>query len=158
MKESGKIAVYIGTFIIVMIGYIISIFVADFMIDLVSGIVIYPRKWNLGIFAAIEYLTHDRLSWLVYAIGWFVVCISVHNRSAKWFEIEEKAGLLSLFFLILWFISTSAIITGFILKILLGSTISLEGLIDIIFVALFWALAPSMAVLLGANNKSNSKE
>jgi len=154
MKESGKMAVFIGTFIIVMVGYIASLIVADFITDVVSGIVIFPKDWGFGVFAVIDYLTPPRITWLVYTVGWFLVCILVNYGSTRWLEEGENIGIKSLIFLILWFIATLAIIIGFIIKTLLVATISLEGLLDELFVALFWALAPTIAVLLGGSNKS----
>ena len=94
MKESGRMVVYVGTFIIVMVGYIVTLLVADFLIDVVSGIVIYPKDWGFGVFAVIDYLTPSRLTWLVYALGWFLVCILVHYGSTRWLE-EGKIDVLA---------------------------------------------------------------
>ena len=149
MKVSGKMAVYVGTFIIVMVGYIVSHFAVDIIIDLVSGIVIFPKDYGIGVFAAIDYLTPQRITWLVYAVGWFVVCILVNYGSTRWIEEREKIEILSVSFVILWLIVTLAIIIGFIIKTLLVTTISWENLFDELFVALFWALAPTIAALLG---------
>jgi hypothetical protein len=154
MKESGELVVCIGTFIIVMVGHIITLFVTDFIIDLVSGIVIFPKRWGIGKFAVIDYLTPQRLTWLGYAVGWFLVCIFVYYGSIRWFEAGEKVDLSLLFLLILWFITTLAIVIGFIIKTLLVATISWEILLDELFVALFWALAPIITVLLGISNNS----
>ncbi|MHA2247219.1 MAG: hypothetical protein ACXADY_19895 [Candidatus Hodarchaeales archaeon] len=160
MKESGKMAVYIGMFIIVMVGYIVLLLMTDFIIDLVSGIVFFPKDWGFGKFAIIDYLTPPRLTWLVYAIGWFLMCIIVNiflinnGVSTRWFEEGEKVEIKSLFFLFLWFITTLAIVIGFIIKTILVSTISWEILLDELFVALFWALAPTLTALHGVSNKS----
>jgi hypothetical protein len=154
MKESEKMAVYIGTFIIVMVGYIVSLIVADFITDLVSGIVIFPKDWGIGVSAAIDYLTPPRLTWLVYAVGWFLVCILIHYGSTKWLEEGKMAEIKTLFFLILWFITTLAIVSGFVIKTLLVAQISWERLLDELFIAPFWALAPTIAALLGISNKS----
>lgn len=154
MKESEQMVVYISTFIIVMVGHIVSLIVTDFIIDLVSGVVIFPKRWGIGKFAVIDYLTPPRLTWLVYAVGWFLVCILVYYGSTRWLEAGEKVDIFSLFFLILWFITTLAIVIGFIIKTLLVATISWEILFDELFVALFWALAPTIAALLGISNNS----
>ena len=154
MKESKQMAVYFGSFIIVMVGYIVTLLAADFLIDLVSGIVIFPKDWGLGVFAAIDYLTPSRLTWLVYAIDWFLVCFLIHYGSTRWLEEGKMVGINTIFFLIFWFITTLAIVSGFIIKTLLVSTISWEMLLDELFVALFWALAPTIAALLGISNKS----
>jgi hypothetical protein len=152
-----KKAVYIGTFIIVMVGYIVLLIVTDFIIDLVSGIVIFPKRWGIGKFAAIDYLTPPRLTWLVFSVGWFLVCFLVNYGSTRWLEEGEKVDISSLFFLFLWFITTLAIVIGFIIKTLLVATISWEILFDELFVALFWALAPTIVALLGITNNSRIK-
>jgi hypothetical protein len=56
--------------------------------------------------------------------------------------------------LFLWFVATLAIVSGFIIKILLVATISWESLLDELFVAPFWALTPTIAALLGISNNS----
>lgn len=91
IKESGQRVVYIGTFIIVMVGYIVLLIVTDFIIDLVSGLVIFPKRWGIGKFVIIDYLTPPRLTWLIYAVGWFLVCIFAYYGSTKWLEVGEKA-------------------------------------------------------------------
>ena len=151
MKESEKLTVYVGTFITVMVGYIVTIFVAGFFTDLVSGIVIFP-EWAVEEFALIDYLTPPRLTWLVYSVGWFTVCLLVNSRSTKWFEEEKRVGILSSFFFIIWFFNTLVIITGFLINSVIVSTLSLEALLDLLFLAPFWALAPSIAGLLGVND------
>jgi hypothetical protein len=149
MKGSEKMAVYVGTFIFVIVGYIVSLIVSDILTDVFSS--------GVGL----DFLTTPRLTWMIFAIGWLLVCILVNYGSTRWLEEGEKVGILSLFFLILWFIATLAIVIGFIIKILLegdAATISLDGLLDELFVALFWALAPTIAALLGVSNKSRSRD
>jgi hypothetical protein len=158
LKELGKMTVYIGTFIIAMVGYITTLIIADFITDMVSGIVIYPKRWGLGKFALIDYLTPPRITWLVYAVGWFLVCILVHYRSKKWIEGDEKVSILSPFFVTLWFFASLAIVFGFIIKTFLVATIYWESLLDVPFAALFWALAPTTAALLGVNNEVYIKD
>ena len=153
MKKLGKNSIYFyfGTLIIVMLGYIVTLLVAGFLTDLVSGIVIFPEN-AVEEFALIDYLTPPRINWLVYVVGWFVVCFLVNYGSAKLFEEGEKVGILSSFFLILWFFTTSAIIIGFIINSLTVSTYTWNGLFDTLFVAPFWALAPTFAAILGVND------
>ncbi|MFX0174351.1 MAG: hypothetical protein ACFE9L_20940 [Candidatus Hodarchaeota archaeon] len=149
MKGSEKMAVYVGTFVFVIVGYIVSLIVSDFLTNVFSS----------GV--EIDFLTTDRLSWLIFAIGWLIVCFLVNYGSTRWLEEGEKVGILSLFFLILWFISTLAIVIGYIIKTLLegGATlITLDSLLDELFVALFWALAPTIAALLGVSNKSRHRD
>ncbi|MHA1944518.1 MAG: hypothetical protein ACXAC6_00765 [Candidatus Hodarchaeales archaeon] len=157
MKESEKLTVYVGTFITVMVGYFVLLIVSGFITDLVSGIVFFPESGSIGEFAVIEYLTPPRLSWLVYGVGWFVVCLLVNYGSTRSLEEGEKLDILSSFFLILWFVTTLAIVAGFLLKSLAVSALSWEGLFDLLFVALFWALAPTIAVIHGVNDKSQGR-
>jgi hypothetical protein len=162
MKKSEILAVYAGTFIFVIVGYIVLLFVPDFIIDVVSGIVIFPKQWGIGVFAVIDYLTPPRLTWLVFALGWFFVCILVNYGSTRWVDVGEKFDIPSLFFVLLWFVSSFAVIVGYIVWSLFQGyfeVVTLDptvpgNLVDQYFEGLFWALAPSLAALFGVRNKS----
>ncbi len=153
MKGNEKVAVYLGTFVFVIVGCLVSLIVSDILYDVFD---------NLGL----EILTHEiipgqtRSYWLVFAIGWFIVCFLTYFGSTRWLEEGEKLGIMSLFFFILWFISTLAIVIANIVKILLeggAATIDLDLLLNQFFVGLFWALAPTIAALLGVSNKALSR-
>jgi hypothetical protein len=46
MKRVEILTVYAGTFIFVIVGYFMLLFVPDIVIDAVSGIVIFPKDWE----------------------------------------------------------------------------------------------------------------
>ncbi|MFX0088215.1 MAG: hypothetical protein ACFFAU_21350 [Candidatus Hodarchaeota archaeon] len=142
MKGNEKLAVYVGTFVFVLIGFISSFFISDILSDILD---------NLGI------LTVTQASSLVFALTWFIVCFVTYWGSTRWLEEGEKAGILSLMFFILWIISSLAIVVGYIAKTLLegnAATITLDGLLDQFFIWLLWALSPAIAALLGVSNKA----
>jgi hypothetical protein len=142
LKGNEKLAVYVGTFVFVLIGFILSFFISDILSDIFD---------NLGI------LTVTQANALVFALTWFIVCFLTYWGSTRWLEEGEKAGILSLMFFILWIISTLAIVIGYIVKTLLegnAALISLDGLLDQFFVWLLWALSPAIAALLGVSNKA----
>ncbi|UCE13256.1 MAG: hypothetical protein JSV04_13855 [Candidatus Heimdallarchaeota archaeon] len=154
MKGNEKVAVYLGTFVFVIIGCLVSLIVSDILYD-----VLYELE--------LEILTQEiipgqtRSYWLVFALGWFIVCFLTYFGSTRWLESGEKLGILSLFFFILWFITTLAIVIANIVKILLeggAATIDLDFFLDQLFIALFWALAPTIAALLGVSNKASSHQ
>lgn len=142
LKSNEKLAVYVGTFVFVLIGFILSFYISDFISDIIN---------TLGI------LTVSQAGDLVFALTWFFVCFLTYWGSTRWLQEGEKAGILSLMFFILWIISSFAIVIGYIIKILLdglAATITLEGLLDQFFVWLLWALSPAIAALLGVSNKA----
>jgi hypothetical protein len=142
MKGNEKLAVYVGTFVFVLIGFILSFLISDILVDVFN---------NLGILTAVQ------TGALVFALTWFIVCFLTYWGSTRWLEEGERAGILSLMFFILWIISTFAIVIGFITKILLegnAATITLDSLLDQFFVWLLWALSPAIAALLGVSNKA----
>lgn len=153
MKGNEKIAVYLGTFIFVIVGCLVSLIVSDILYDVFDdlGIEILTKITGTG---------NSRSYWLVFAIGWFIVCFLTYFGSTRWLEEGEKLGLLSLFFFILWLITTLAIVIANIVKILIegnAAIIDLDLLLDQFFIGLFWALAPTIAALLGVSNKASSR-
>ncbi|MHA2074374.1 MAG: hypothetical protein ACXACU_11590 [Candidatus Hodarchaeales archaeon] len=161
MKGSEKMAIYVGTFIFVIVGYIVSLIASGFMTDIfsgvLSGIVIFPKDWGIGVISLDSLTSTPRLTWMVSAIGWLLVCIFVNYGSTRWLEEGEKIGILSFFFVILWLISSLAMIVGYIVWSLIqgySEVITLDpaipgNLVDQYFEGLFWALSPSIAALLG---------
>ncbi len=142
MKGNEKLAVCVGTFVFVLIGFISSFIISDILSDILD---------NLGILTVIQ------ANSLVFALTWFVVCFVTYWGSTRWLEEGEKVGILSLMFFILWIISSLAIVVGYITKTLLegnAATITLDGLLDQFFVWLLWALSPAIAALLGVSNKA----
>ena len=153
IQEHGTSAFFfLDTFIIVTLGYIISVVGAALLTDIVAGVVIFPTGWDSA-FSLIDYFTSQRVTWLVYTGGWFGVCIVVNMRTRKWLEKNGQIRILSPFFIVLWIIVTLAVITGFLIKTWLVGTFSWDGLIDMLFVALFWALAPTFATQFGCNTE-----
>ena len=143
MKGNEKLAVYVGTFVFVLLGYILSFFISDILSDIIN---------DLGI------LTTIQATDLVFALTWFIVCFLTYWGSTRWLEEGERSGILSLMFFILWIISSFAIVIGYIVKVLLegnAAIITLDGLLDQFFVWLLWALSPAIAALLGVSNKAS---
>ncbi|MFX0207286.1 MAG: hypothetical protein ACFFDT_14965 [Candidatus Hodarchaeota archaeon] len=146
MKGSEKMAVYVSTFVFVIIGYLLSLIVSDILSDVFA---------QLGI----DLLTPARTVLLVFAIAWFIVTFLSGWGSTRWIEEGEKVGLLSLMFFILWIIASFAIVIAWLIRPLLeGGTVvlDLDLWLDQIFIALPLALAPTIAVLLSITNKSRT--
>jgi len=153
MKGNEKMAVYVGTFVFVIIGYIVALIISDILIDILEDV-------------QIEILTPTRINNLVFATGWFIIVFLTYWGSTRWLEQGERIGILSLFFFILWLISSLAVIIGYIVaSLLLGNSevITLDptvpnNLVDKYFEGLFWALSPTVASLLGVSNKTTSTQ
>jgi hypothetical protein len=146
MKGSEKMAVYVSTFVFVIVGYLLSLIVSDILSDIFNQL-------------EIDLLTPARLALLIFAIAWFLVTFLSGWGSTRWIEEGERVGLLSLMFFILWIIASFAIIIAWLIKPLLeGGTvvIDLDLWLDQIFIALPLALAPTIAVLLSITNKSRT--
>ncbi len=146
MKGSEKMAVYVSTFVFVIIGYLLSLFLSDILSDVFT---------QLGI----DLLTPARTVLLVFAIAWFVITFLSGWGSTRWIEEGDKVGLLSLMFFILWIIASFAIVIAWLIKPLVegGSVIiDLDLWLDQFFFALPLALAPTIAVLLSITNKSRT--
>ncbi|MHA2245943.1 MAG: hypothetical protein ACXADY_13355 [Candidatus Hodarchaeales archaeon] len=146
MKGSEKMAVYVSTFVFVIIGYLLSLILSDILSDVFN---------ELGI----DLLTPARTALLVFAIAWFVITFLSGWGSTRWIEEGDKVGLLSLMFFILWIIAGFAIVIAWLIKPLVegGSVIiDLDLWLDQFFFALPLALAPTIAVLLSITNKSRT--
>ncbi|UCG01204.1 MAG: hypothetical protein JSW11_16495 [Candidatus Heimdallarchaeota archaeon] len=146
MKGSEKMAVYVSTFVFVILGYLLSLIISDILSDVFT---------QLGI----DLLTPARTVLLVFAIAWFIVTFLSGWGSTRWIEEGERVGLLSLMFFILWIIASFAIVIAWLIKPLLeGGTvvIDLDQWLDQFFFALPLALAPTIAVLLSITNKSRT--
>ena len=144
MKSSGKLGVYVGTFVFVIIGYLVMQLVSDILSDIFTDL-------------AIDFLTPSRIVLIVAAIGWFLVCFLTYWGSTFWLEEGGKAGIISLFFLIVWlFASLGILIAIYIWFMIQGSTVTLDldNIINTFFVAMPLALAPSIAAILGVSNKA----
>ena len=144
MKGSGKLSVYVGTFIFVIVGYLVMQIVSDFLSDIFG---------NLNI----DFLTPLRIGLIVIAIGWFLVCFLTYWGSTRWLDEGEKSGLLSLFFVIVWLFASLGILIAIKLFFMIqGGTLvlDLDDLINTFFVAMPLALAPSVAAILGVSNKA----
>ena len=146
MKGSEKMAVYVSTFVFVILGYLLSLILSEILSDVFN---------QLGI----DLLTPARTVLLVFAIAWFVVTFLSGWGSTRWIEDGERVGILGLMFFILWIIASFAIVIAWLIKPLLeGGTvvIDLDLWLDQFFVALPLALAPTIAVLLSITNKSRT--
>ena len=146
MKGSEKMAVYVSTFVFVIIGYLLSLILSDILSEVFTQI-------------GIDLLTPERTALLVFAIAWFVITFLSGWGSTRWIEEGEKFGLLSLMFFILWIIASFAIVIAWLIKPLLeggSAVIDLDLWLDQFFFALPLALAPTIAVLLSITNKSRT--
>ena len=146
MKGSEKMAVYVSTFVFVILGYLLSLILSDILSDVFT---------ELGI----DLLTPARTALLVFAIAWFVITFLSGWGSTRWIEQGDKIGLLSLMFFILWIIASFAIVIAWLIKPLVegGSVIiDLDLWLDQFFFALPLALAPTIAILLSITNKSRT--
>lgn len=143
MKGSEKLAVYVGTFVFVLIGWILSIYIEEFFTNVIG---------DLGI------LTGIQAAELGFALTWFVVCLLTYWGSTRWLESGERAGILSIMFFVLWAIASLAMIIGFFgRELLLGNTITidLDTILDGFFYWLLLALSPTISALLGVSNKAS---
>ncbi len=148
MKGSDKMAVYVATFIFVIIGYLLYLVVRD---------ILTPVFTNLNI----DILTPARIGLLVFAIAWFVVTFLTGWGSTKWLEEGQKTGIMSLFFFILWIIASFALVIAKIVELLLGGSsavINLDIMLDGFFVSLPLALAPALAAILSVSNKTTRRD
>ncbi|MHA1946234.1 MAG: hypothetical protein ACXAC6_03740 [Candidatus Hodarchaeales archaeon] len=143
MKGSGKLSVYVGTFIFVIVGYLLMQIVSDFLSDIFADL-------------NIDFLTPLRIGLIVIAIGWFLVCFLTYWGSTRWLDEGERSGLLSLFFVIVWLFASLGILIAIKLFFMIqGGTLvlDLDDLINTFFVAMPLALAPTIAAILGVSNK-----
>ncbi|MFW9855171.1 MAG: hypothetical protein ACFFFG_08915 [Candidatus Thorarchaeota archaeon] len=148
MKGSERAIVYFGTFVFVIIGYVIYQILNRELTTLLATATIPPP---FTLFSVLS---------LVYAITWWILCLVVYFGSTRWLEEGEKVGLVSLFFLILWIIAGIGILIGSIVDLIIrGDTVSfdLDVLIFAFIHGLGEALAPAIAALLGVSNKSRGK-
>jgi hypothetical protein len=144
MKGSGKLAVYVGTFVFVIVGYLVMQVVSDILSDIFTDL-------------AIDFLTPLRIGLIVAALGWFVVCFLTYWGSTRWLDEGEKAGILSLFFFLVWLVASVGILIAIMLHTMIqGATVvlDLDNILNTFFFAMPLALAPSIAAVLGVSNKS----
>ncbi|MHA1941876.1 MAG: hypothetical protein ACXACP_08420 [Candidatus Hodarchaeales archaeon] len=144
MKGSEKMAVYVGTLLFIIIGYLVMLISQDALLDVINDI-------------GIDFLTSLRVSALVSAIGWFILSFLVYWGSTKWLETGEKVGIISLFFIVLWLIAGFGVLLSSIIYDLLNDipvTLDLDPLLDAFFIGLTIALIPTLAAALGVSNKS----
>ena len=88
MADYKKINVYLGSFIFVIVGYLISEILEDFLLN------------NLPSQPILEIFTPMRIWYICSAIVWFVVCFICYWGSTRFIDSGEDVGMLSLFFLI----------------------------------------------------------
>ena len=144
MKGSGKLSVYVGTFLFVIVGYLVMQLVSDILSDVFTDL-------------AIDFLTPARIMLIVAALGWFVVCFLTYWGSTRWLEEGEKVGLLSLFFFLVWLIASIGILFGIIFFTMFQNipvTLDLDYILNAFFLAMSLALAPAIAAILGVTNKA----
>lgn len=139
--------IYGGTFIFVVIGYIVYQFLNRELGTLLITATI-PAPFTLASVLGI-----------MYALTWWILCLVVYFGSTRWLEEGEKVGLISIFFFVLWIIAGIGILVGGILDAIIqgGSpSLNLDVLIFSFFLGLTTALGPTISALLGVSNKARN--
>ncbi len=85
MKGSEKLSVYVGSFVFVIVGYLVMLLVSDNLKNIFTDL-------------NIDFLSPTRIVTLALALGWFVLGFLVYWGSTRWLESGEKVGILSLSF------------------------------------------------------------
>jgi len=145
MSENNKMAYYVGTFVFVIIGYFVSLFVGDILTNNI------PADPILGIF------TQDRVGDIFLALVWFVFLFVVYWGSTMFTDSGEKTGLLSLTFIITLIVATLATVIGkIIFDLIMDSAviITLDYLLNSYFYVLLYSVAPALAATFSYSNKS----
>ena len=145
MAENNKIAYYVGTFIFVIIGYFVSLFVEDILAE------VAPSDSILEIF------TPFRVMWIFTALVWFIFLFVVYWGSTMFTDFGERTGLASITFVITLIIATLAMVIAYIIFNLVNDssvTIDLDYLLDSYFIVLRSSVAPAAAATFGYSNKS----
>ena len=144
MAENSKFPFYIGSFVFVIVGYLVSLFVEGILGD------VLPTTTILEVFTPI------RIALFFNALVWFVVLFLVFWGSTMFIDYGEKNGLLSLTFFITWICVAFGMVIAVIIHSLLATssvTLNLDLLIDAFFGVLLLSLGPTIAALLGLSNK-----
>ena len=145
MAENNKMAYYVGTFIFVIIGYFVSLFVEDILAE------VAPSDSILEIF------TPFRVMWIFTALVWFIFLFVVYWGSTMFTDFGERTGLASITFVITLIIATLAMVIAYIIFNLVNDssvTIDLDYLLDSYFIVLRSSVAPAAAATFGYSNKS----
>ncbi|PWI47205.1 hypothetical protein CEE45_12960 [Candidatus Heimdallarchaeota archaeon B3_Heim] len=145
MAENNKMAYYVGTFIFVIIGYFVSLFVEDLLAE------VAPSESILEIF------TPFRVMWIFTALVWFIFLFVVYWGSTMFTDFGERTGLASITFVITLIIATLAMVIAYIIFNLVNDssvTIDLDYLLDSYFIVLRSSVAPAVAATFGYSNKS----
>ncbi len=134
--------VCLGAFLFSAIGYLLHIyFLQEIDVSSSEGILKSPRLENL-----------------VIALLWLLVSLIASFGASLWIERSdaERVGMISILFILLWFVCDFGIFTGEILYMLIeGQDVSIDGdfILDKFFGGLLIALAPAIASCLGVSNK-----
>ena len=145
MAENNKMAYYVGAFVFTIIGYFVSLFVQDILAD------ILPTEPILEIF------TPTRISYMFYALVWFVFLFVVYWGSTLFIDSGEKTSFVSLTFLITLIIATFAMVIAFIIFYLINDssvTISLDYILNSYFYVLRESIGPALAATFAYSNKT----
>ncbi|MHA1994379.1 MAG: hypothetical protein ACW97Z_07555 [Candidatus Hodarchaeales archaeon] len=145
MAENNKMAYYVGTFVFVIVGYFIALFVQDLLYSN------FPSEPILEIF------TLARVSAIFSATVWFIFLFVVYWGSTLFIDSGERTGLISITFFITLLIATFGMVMAFIIFDLINTastTINLDYILDSYFGVLKESLAPAVAATFGYSNKS----
>ncbi len=145
MAENNKMAYYVGTFVFVIVGYFVQLFVDDLLED------VLPTEAILEIFTVV------RVDDIFSAIVWFVFLFVVYWGATLFIDSGERTGLASLTFVITLLIATlAAVIATIIFDLINDSSVTLnfDYLLDQYFSILRDSVAPAVAATFGYSNKS----
>ncbi|MHA1978385.1 MAG: hypothetical protein ACW98F_13390 [Candidatus Hodarchaeales archaeon] len=145
MAENNKMAYYVGTFVFVIVGYFVSLFVEDILLD------------NAPSDAILEIFTPVRVLWIFSAIVWIVFLFVVYWGSTLFGDSGERTGFLSITFLITLIIATFAMVIAYIIFNLINDssvTINLDYLLNSYFYVLRNSVAPALAATFAYSNNS----
>ncbi len=145
MAENNKMAYYVGTFVFVIVGYFVQLFVDDLLDE------ILPTE------AILEIFTVTRVDYIFSAIVWFVFLFVVYWGSTLFIDSGERTGMVSITFIITLLIATLATVIATIIFDLINDstvTLDLDYLLDTYFFVLIYSVAPAIAATFGYSNKS----
>ncbi|MHA2365045.1 MAG: hypothetical protein ACXAC7_13895 [Candidatus Hodarchaeales archaeon] len=145
-SSNNKFLGLIAVMFFAAVGFILSKFLTDVMVDLQSS----ATGLVLDI---VDFLSTPGM-WA--GIVWLVICIVVYFGVGFAFPDGESIGPFSPLLFLLWIFTNVGLIIGYILWFLIDGqtiTIDLDFLVDAIFLNLVFSLAPTFAASLGIVNK-----
>ena len=140
MKSGEKVLVCLGAFLFSAIGYLLILFISE----------------NIDVTSTEGILQGARIINLVEALLWAVVCLVAAFGATLWVDPDERVGMISILFILLWIVCDFGILLGIILDMLIDGqsvSISADFILDNFFANLQIALSPALASCLGISIK-----